>query len=162
MKHAILVLAAAAALASCGRQNPVANGAENASGLPGPAGQSPASPTGGPPTDNRSDTAAAPSNASVIPAALQGRWGLTPGDCTSNGGGSQGLLVITAEDLRFYESRALPGENVQTSASSVSGDFAFTGEGQEWTKYQSLQLEAGKLTRSERDPAARFTYARCE
>jgi len=38
---------------------------------------------------------------------------------------------------------------------------AFIGEGQEWTKYQTLQVDGAKLKRTERDPLASFTYARC-
>jgi len=96
-----------------------------------------------------------------IPQMLQGRWGLTPQDCTSTRGDAKGLLTITGEELRFYESRAVPTAKVQTGGTSMSGDFAFTGEGQRWTRYETLQLEDGKLVRTESDPMASYTYARC-
>ena len=102
-----------------------------------------------------------PSPAAAIPAALHGRWGLTPGDCTSTRGDAKGLLIVSGDGLRFYESRATPVRNVQASADSVSADFAFTGEGQTWTKYQALALEDDKLIRTESSPMASFTYARC-
>jgi hypothetical protein len=96
-----------------------------------------------------------------IPQALQGRWGMTPEDCTSTRGDAKGLLTITGGHLQFYESRAVPGAKVQTGGTSMSGDFAFTGEGQTWTRYETLQLQNGKLVRTESDPMASYTYARC-
>ncbi|HEX2804208.1 MAG TPA: hypothetical protein VHN55_09565 [Sphingomicrobium sp.] len=96
-----------------------------------------------------------------MPAALHGRWGLTPGDCTSTRGDAKGLLVVTADRLQFYESRAVPAGDVDVSPDSISGDFSFAGEGQEWTKHLSLELQDKKLVRTERDPNASFTYARC-
>ena len=51
---------------------------------------------------------------------------------------------------------------MQTSPDSVSGNFAFTGEGQQWEKYETLELQKDKLIRTERDPVASFTYVRCK
>jgi hypothetical protein len=96
-----------------------------------------------------------------IPQSLQGRWGMTPADCTSTRGDAKGLLTITSDHLKFYESRAVPGAKVQTGGTSMSGDFAFTGEGQTWTRYETLQIQDGKLVRTESDPMASYTYARC-
>jgi hypothetical protein len=92
---------------------------------------------------------------------LQGRWGLTPGDCTSRLGDAKGLLVIGPNELRFYESRAVPAADVQGDADTISGNFHFTGEGQAWTKYEALKRSGDKLTRTENNPAASFTYAKC-
>jgi hypothetical protein len=100
-------------------------------------------------------------NATVIPAALQGRWALTPADCTSLRGETKGLLVVFSDNLRFYESQAQPQGELKRTPKSVSGSFAFTGEGMKWKKYQVLELEAGKLVRTESDPMKSFTYARC-
>src|SRR5687767_8399070 len=44
----------------------------------------------------------------AIPEALQGRWALTPDDCTSARGDAKGLLVVSRDELRFYESVAKP------------------------------------------------------
>ena len=97
----------------------------------------------------------------TIPAALQGRWGLAPRDCTSTLGDAKGLLVINDHELRFYESRAVPKADIDADASSIHGYFAFTGEGQEWTKYEALELQGHMLVRTESTPMASFTYARC-
>ena len=92
---------------------------------------------------------------------MQGRWGLTPADCTSTRGDAKGLLVIDSGKLQFYESRAVPSPGIEMLTTSVSGDFLFTGEGQEWTKYEALDLQGDKLIRTERNPGATFTYVRC-
>ena len=159
MRLTLLLLIAAAA--GCGRPDAVANSTENTAALPDPMSQSAASPTGGPPANNAAAGATTTASARNIPAALRGRWGLTPADCTSAPGGAEGLLVVTPGQLQFYESRAVPSPGIQTSSNSVSGNFAFTGEGQEWTKYLTLEVRDGKLVRTERDPVASFRYVRC-
>ena len=149
------------ALAGCGGPDPVAND-EHSAALPEPANQASASPSGDAPPNAVTEQASNPGAGAAIPAALRGRWGLSPGDCTSTGGDAKGLLVVDAGKLQFYESRAVPSPGIQTSADSVSGNFAFTGEGQEWVKHQTLELQNGKLVRTERDPLGTFTYVRCE
>jgi hypothetical protein len=139
------------------RANATANTARAEAGQPLPPPARPpaaaASPTGAPP--------AAMAASQPVPAALQGRWGLTPADCTSTRGDAKGLLAITGGELRFYESRAVPAPGVQADASSISGNFHFTGEGQAWTRYEALKRNGDKLTRTENNPAASFTYAKC-
>ena len=156
------MLCAAAALAACDRPSPVADGAENAEALP-PSTKAAPSPTGGPPPpENRVVTANAGEPASAIPTALHGRWGLTPADCTSNRGDAKGLLTISATELRFYESVAVPAADIEITADSFAGTFTFTGEGQSWSKFQRLGLRDDKLIRTERDPIASFRYVRCD
>jgi hypothetical protein len=167
LTHA-LIATAAITLAACGGADPVAEDAENATALPSVdnvAGGRDGAPSadGGAP----SKTAIAPTPtpatgpAASVPTALQGRWGLTPGDCTSTRGDANGRLVVGSDGLRFYESRAVPVSTGQTSSDSFSANFAFTGEGQTWTKYQALSLDEAKLIRTESSPMASFTYARC-
>jgi len=158
MKRA-LVLVLAAGLCACGRSEPVAQEAKNGSSLPDVNTVSP-SPTGGPPSENSTTTNTTATAAGVIPPALHGRWGLTPADCTQ--AAAEGQLVIDGNELRFYESVAVPTAGVVTSAESIGGDFNFTGEGQSWSKYQSLRVKGGLLTRTERGPVASFRYVRCD
>ena len=164
---AALACAIALSVGGCAERDPVADEANNTAGLPSVdnvAGATNGTPSadGSAPTNVATTPAgSSPSPAAAIPAALHGRWGLTPGDCTSTRGDAKGLLVVTAGRLSFYESRAVPTRNVQASADSISADFAFTGEGQAWTKYQALTLEDDKLVRTESSPMASFTYARC-
>ena len=76
------------AMAACEKRDPVA---DEANAIPAaPATNDSAGPlTGGPPAANVSDTGDGP-----IPAALRGRWGMTPADCTSTRGDAKGLLEI--------------------------------------------------------------------
>jgi hypothetical protein len=149
-----------AALAACGSQDLVANNAANTSALPEIEQSSP-SPSGAAPAQGMPAGNVVTAAVSEIPADIRGRWGLTPRDCTSPLGDAKGLLVINATELRFYESRGVPAGDVQTSANSISGDFAFTDEGQKWTRHVTLELRDGKLVRTERDPIASFNYVRC-
>jgi hypothetical protein len=156
----ILLFAPALALAACGKPNPVADDAKNVDALPTIATDAP-DPMGGPPA-NAVATNAAPAPAGAIPVAVRGRWGLSPRDCTSDLGDAKGLLVVSSSELRFYESRAVPTAKVLTSDDSVGGDFNFTGEGQKWTRNETLELRDHKLIRTERNPVASYTYARCD
>lgn len=148
-------------LAACSKRDPVADEASNTAGLP-VANTSAPSPDGAPPPNPPAPAIGTePTAAAMIPAALQGRWGLTPGDCTSALGDAKGLLVVNEGELRFYESRAVPAGEIQSDADSISGSFNFTGEGQSWSKYVALDLQGRDLVRTEIHPNASFTYAKC-
>jgi len=148
-------------IAACGKRDPVADNA-NGAALPAPVKDTTPDPAGLPP-DNATTSANAVSSepTATIPASLQGRWGLTPADCVSTRSDTKGLLVVTSDRLTFYESRAVPGAGVETDNDSISGNFDFTGEGQSWSKYQALKRSRDKLTRTETNPAASYTYAKC-
>ena len=150
-------------LAACGKPDPVDDKAKNTAGLPAGDQRAPDA-TGAPPRSaTPTGTAAAPASAApAIPAALHGRWAMAPDDCTSTRGDAKGLIVITPTEIRFYESRAVPGANANASVDSIRGDFTFTGEGQTWTKFEALQLKRQELVRTESNPTASFTYAKCK
>ncbi|GAA4722406.1 hypothetical protein H9L13_10650 [Sphingomonas lutea] len=168
MKRFPVFIAAVLILAACEGRNPVANGANDVAGLPDIATNAP-DPESGPPENASAAADAAPIPAGAdppapgarIPAALQGRWGMVPGDCTSTRGDAKGLLTISADQLRFYESRAVPGSDVEGDGNSVRGTFNFTGEGQEWTRFVTLRAEGNRLTRTESNPTASYNYVKC-
>lgn len=89
--------------------------------------------------------------ASVIPAALRGRWGLVPADCTSTRGDNKGLVEITADRLRFYESRASIAKINEADDSRIDADFAFEGEGQTWSRRMTLDAQDGNTVLIRRD-----------
>src|SRR5436305_7537544 len=150
------------AVAACGKRDPVASDANNLTDLPAPPKATPPSPAGGPPGNQAAPAAPQPQGpASAIPASLQGRWGLAPADCTGALAEAKGLLVVNANELRFYESRAVPAAGVQTDNQSISGNFNFSGEGRSWSKFETLELQRDKLVRTESNPTASFTYAKC-
>jgi hypothetical protein len=107
-----------------------------------------------------------PDLAAGIPAALQGRWGLVPADCTSTRGDAKGLLTISPTTLKFYESLGTLGKIRTRTASTLRADFSFSGEGMTWTRDETLSVSGNKLTRTERggdEPGSGgpFTYTRC-
>jgi hypothetical protein len=163
-----IALAFALVLAGCNARDPVAEGANNTAGLPSldnVAGARDGKPSadGSAPSNVATVPATAPAAAAAaaIPAALYGRWGMTPADCTSTKGDTKGLLLVSRDRLVFYESRAVPARNVRISNDTISADFDFTGEGQSWTKFETLQLKMDRLVRTESSPMASFNYVRC-
>jgi hypothetical protein len=150
------------AIAACGKHGLVAKGANQVTAVPGAAINSAPTPEGAPPENETTLEDMAPgTGAAAIPAALQGRWGLTPADCTSALAKAKGLLVINPGELRFYESRALALPDIQSDNQTISGNFRFSGEGKSWTRFESLKRSGDKLTRIEANPAASYTYAKC-
>jgi hypothetical protein len=168
MRTAVLVALTALSLAACGKRDPVDEQANDAAAAPSevdvlPPDESVATPTnelenGDDEDVNVSDADGA---ATAIPAAFHGRWALTPADCTVNRSDTKGLLIVSADTLRFYESQGRPKGDLKKTPKSVSGDFAFTGEGMNWKKYEALELQDNKLVRTESDPMRSYTYARC-
>ena len=155
----LISCAAMLAVVACSGRDPVDNMAKNTDGLPAVKESAP-DPSGAPPADAVA-AQPLPASAAKISARLQGRWGLSPNDCISTRGDAKGLLIVGPSDLKFYESRAVPAPDVQIGPDSISGNFAFTGEGQTWTKFQALELQGQQLVRTESNPMASFTYARC-
>lgn len=166
MKAFSLTISAALALAACGANEPVDDQSANAETLPPPPVVQTTDPSGAAPPPNgtvapKPSDGTAPQPVAPIPAAFHGRWGLTPADCTSTRGDAKGLLTVAGAGLQFYESRAVPVGNVRVTGDSFSADFAFTGEGMEWIKFQTLEIQGESLVRTESNPMASFTYARC-
>jgi hypothetical protein len=115
------------------------------------------------------ETAATPTPTPLpteVPAAYQGRWGLTAEDCTSDRGDAKGLLEVNGTELRFYESVGTLEEVTGATAGRFRGNFAFTGEGMEWQRDFVLDLrdDGQVLVRREfgEDASAdAFDYMRC-
>ena len=146
------------AIAACSSHNPVDAEAKTAN-LPdvnAPAPTAIGEPHG-PTTPAKAEQA--PSMA--IPASLTGRWGLAPRDCSATASGAKGLLIVTPGNLNFFESHAVPATDVAADPNSISGNFAFTGDGRSWTKYEALKVDHGRLMRTEINPSASFSYAKC-
>lgn len=165
----ILTIAGVSSMVACSGPDPVvADEANNAAAAPADVDVLPPDESVATSSDDLENGAtegenisSAAGTAGAIPASFQGRWALTPADCTSTRGDNKGLMTVTADTLTFYEARAKPEGELKRTSHSVSGEFAFTGEGQSWKKYQVLDLQSGKLVRTESDPMASYTYARC-
>ena len=116
------------------------------------------------PSDGPNEPASGESSKSEIPAAIQGRWGMVPADCTSTRGDAKGLLRISPSTLTFYESVGRLGSILERSDSSIRAEYAFTGEGMEWKRDVELKVSGGTLTRIDRggeEPGGPFTYTKC-
>ena len=106
------------------------------------------------------------SDGASIPAPYRGRWGLVPADCTSTRGDAKGLVTISATGMRFYEATATLKERRPAIATSFAGLFAFSGEGQEWERVETLTADGDTLKRSSTTPRGEtgeeLTYTRCK
>ena len=97
--------------------------------------------------------------ATLIPAQYRGRWGVVAADCTSTRGDAKGLMTVGDTSIRFYESTAALQEQRPAIATSFSGVFSFTGEGQTWERVMTLTRTGDTLKRAQAD--GNFTYQRC-
>ena len=79
--------------------------------------------------------------ASTIPTALRGRWGMVKNDCTSLHGDAKGLLEISASRLDFYESRGTLAKISEIEPTRVRATFDFEGEGQSWQRDVLLEVQ---------------------
>ena len=95
----------------------------------------------------------------LIPAQYHGRWGMVAADCTSTRGDAKGLIAIGDKTIKFYEAVATLKEQRPAIATSYSGLFGFTGEGQSWEKVMTFTRTGDKLKRAEE--TGTFTYTRC-
>jgi hypothetical protein len=110
-------------------------------------------------------TAAAPSPTPVagLPEAFHGRWGMVANDCVPGRADPKGLMIVAADGLGFYESRGSVKQARQLRADTLELDLAFTGEGQEWDRTETLTLadDGRTLIREEQRPAASYRYSKC-
>lgn len=97
--------------------------------------------------------------ASMIPGQYRGRWGMVAADCEQGRSDAKGLITIGEKSIRFYESTAMLKEQRPAIATSFSGLFGFTGEGQTWEKVMTFTRTGDSLKRAEAE--GNFTYKRC-
>ncbi len=128
----------------------------------------PPSEEAGEPTASGGAAAPTPESrpANLIPAQYRGRWGLVAADCTSTRGDAKGLITIDENMIRFYEARATLKEQRPAIATSFSGLFGFTGEGQTWERVETLTRTGNRLERRTTTPRGEvgdaLRYSRCE
>lgn len=156
MKHVCLTVAVLA-MAGCGggeNNQPAANASSTTEILPEETV----------PTIEDDGAATAATVSAAFPAPFEGRWGLVPGDCKEGASDAKGLMRVEGATLRFYEAQAKAEKLTIENPLRVSGEFAFSGEGQRWTKMVALTLGNGgnTLTRRETEPPADFRYTKCE
>ena len=111
------------------------------------------------PVDNGTEPSPPPpAPSATIPAHYQGRWGRTAADCTSSLP-AEGLMTIGDTRIKFYEATATLKERRPAIATSFSGLFAFTGEGERWEKVMTFTRSGDTLVRADKNGS--YTYRRC-
>ena len=154
---------------ACGKNEPVVDNAENASGLDRVVAEANATAEAvhevadetppAPGTNQQAPVLAQPTPGGIIPAQYQGRWGMVPADCTSTRGDTKGLITVGDTTIKFYESTATLTKQRPAIATSFSGLFAFRGEGQAWEKVMTFTRTGETLKRAEEEGS--YTYRRC-
>jgi hypothetical protein len=101
----------------------------------------------------------------AMPAAMHGRWGMTANDCDPARSDAKGLLVVGADSLGFYESRATLRKAAALGPDAVRATFAYRGEGMEWEAEDTFRLiqDGAVLVRRSTgaEPSEPFEYRRC-
>ena len=166
---AAIPIAFALTVTACGGSKAVDPDAENAANLDAVVAEANATAEAvrnqadtsppAPVTNQQEPTLVPPTPGAIIPAQYQGRWGMVPGDCTSTRGDNKGLITIGDTRIRFYESTATLSRQRPAKATSFSGEFIFTGEGQRWQKVMTLTRTGDTLERADQEGS--FTYKRC-
>ena len=84
-------------------------------------------------------------------------------DCDPKRDDNKGLITITADLIKFYESRATIAKLSVSSPTRIATDLSFNGEGQTWQSRSVFDLSDGgrKLSRTEEEPAGSYVYAKC-
>jgi len=141
----LLILTSALALAACSKQPDAPASSAAPTETEEVFQESPA------PVEATEAGEAASVGMSEIPETIRGRWGLVPADCTSTRGDAKGLLEVSAEQLKFYESVAKLGEIKEAGESRIRGTFDYTGEGQTWTNDVVLDVQDDGKTMIRRD-----------
>jgi hypothetical protein len=161
MRAFTLPLLALATLAACdGGTQGADTTTEEAEAAGNVVGNSSVGPSPTPPLESETP---APT---TIPAALHGRWGMVPLDCTSTRGDNKGLLTITAGKLEFYESVGTLDTIMEAEPTRIRAAFDFEGEGMTWQREVALDVQdnGATLIRREYGPDAApgpFRYAKC-
>ena len=104
----IVTIASIMTMGACsGSRDPVADNADNPSASQAEIDVLPPDESDSTPANERDagvdDASASPVKAAPgkIPASLHGRWGMTPADCSSTRGDAKGLLIVSADGLKF-------------------------------------------------------------
>ena len=160
----VLFFSAALMLAACGSDGPVADGATDAT-FPEQETAPPDEMTGaGDAEAGSSATPSAPATraSAAIPQSLRGRWSHDPAGCSAETPSAGSLMVVTAGELRFEGSRAIPSASIESSPDSMSGEFTFESGDKAWTRFLSIELREGQLVRTQSGPMESYTYIRCD
>ena len=139
-----LTMAAAAVLALAACDNPNTDAATPAAETASETATTPGEPFIIEPDENPAAPEGAETPVAAIPAAFYGRWGMSAADCDpANADIAKGLMEISEDGMKFYESRATLNRSVQRGEDTLRAVFDFSGEGQTWEREMRLDLKDG-------------------
>ena len=150
-------------LAACSGGAPATDDADTDTPV-APVESTPAGGGSTPPARNSGNDGIAGDEAPVtsIPARWHGYWAANEAGCREPDAHIQGL-TISADELRFHESIALPRSVETLDADSIRVESGYEGEGQQWTATQVLRLSNGDASlRVDGPDGASMTRVRCE
>ena len=120
-----------------------------------------------PPAGDAGDGADTPADAptgapgTTIPARWHGDWAADEAGCREPDAHIEGLTV-SADELRFHESIAVPRRVDRLDADSIRVESDYDGEGRQWTATQVLRLSDGDAALQVDGPdGASMTRIRC-
>jgi hypothetical protein len=97
-------------------------------------------------------------SAPEFPAAFWGQW---TEDLAACGGEDTSGLFISSRNLDYYDGQGVLIDLAQESASAVSAQLEFTGEGETWRETARLELSEDKQSMSAAVLAQTLTLSRC-
>ena len=143
--------------------NPAASAERAPESAPAPDAQDGPMPPAGDAGDDADAPADAPTGApgTTIPARWHGDWAADEAGCREPDAHIEGLTV-SADELRFHESIAVPRRVDRLDADSIRVESDYDGEGQQWTATQVLRLSDGDAALQVDGPdGASMTRIRC-
>ena len=96
-----------------------------------------------------------------IPTSFIGRWGMTKADCDPDGPAVKGLLTISDDSLKFWESKGNVQQIVRHSPYDITLQLAMTGEGRSWASTTRLVLDAAATELVRNEESHSYRYRRC-
>lgn len=111
-----------------------------------------------PPGETGADTA---SDGEEIPARFHGRWATDAGACERPEASIEGI-TIEARALRFHESIGVPQRVERVDADTVRITSAYSGEGEEWSREQTLHLVGPDTLELAGPDGVRLRRLRCD
>jgi hypothetical protein len=156
-----LPMAALAALAACnsGEPEPAAPAESGIAAASAPTATPVATPTTSALTKDQFEDM-------DLPVALHGRWGMGTADCDPTRDDAKGLMVVGPRRLEFYESVGTLDDLDEFEPTRIRGDFDFTGEGMEWDRSVTLELQDNGSTLIRRESGSDaepgpYRYTKC-
>lgn len=78
-----------------------------------------------------------------FPAALQGKWGLTPADCDISRSDTKGVMTVRGDAVSFYDASAVVSAVPEKSSYRIVADLDYRGGGRTWRRRERFEVVNG-------------------